>query len=130
MNAEQLWETTLDPNARSLLQVKIGDAQDADAVFAKLMGDEVEPRREFIQDNALNVSNLDVWSVWNRPEKLGPPEMNNSWWKFPAQNGNFQIRIKSHFSYKTFFKSRPFQGRFFIVFKTAQIHVGETGKLF
>ena len=60
MNAEQLWETTLDPNARSLLQVKIGDAQDADAVFAKLMGDEVEPRREFIQDNALNVSNLDV----------------------------------------------------------------------
>jgi len=60
MNAEQLWETTLDPNARSLLQVKIGDAQDADGVFAKLMGDEVEPRREFIQENALNVSNLDV----------------------------------------------------------------------
>ncbi len=60
MNAEQLWETTLDPNARSLLQVKVGEAADADAVFAKLMGDEVEPRREFIQDNALNVSNLDV----------------------------------------------------------------------
>jgi DNA gyrase subunit B len=60
MNPEQLWETTLDREARSLLQVKIKEGDEADDVFVKLMGDVVEPRREFIQENALNVSNLDV----------------------------------------------------------------------
>jgi DNA gyrase subunit B len=60
MNPEQLWETTLDRNVRSLLQVKIKEGDDADDMFVKLMGDVVEPRREFIQENALSVANLDV----------------------------------------------------------------------
>jgi len=60
MNPEQLWETTLDRNVRSLLQVRIKEGSDADSVFVRLMGDIVEPRREFIQDNALSVANLDV----------------------------------------------------------------------
>ncbi len=60
MNPEQLWETTLDRNARSLLQVKIKEVDEADDIFVKLMGDVVEPRREFIQQNALSVANLDV----------------------------------------------------------------------
>ena len=60
MNPEQLWETTLDREVRTLLQVKIGDLSEADEIFSKLMGDVVEPRREFIQDNALSVANLDV----------------------------------------------------------------------
>jgi len=60
MTAQQLWETTLDRDVRSLLQVKVKDTQDADDLFVKLMGDVVEPRREFIQDNALSVANLDV----------------------------------------------------------------------
>jgi len=59
MNPSQLWETTLDPDARTLLQVKINDVAEADDIFTKLMGDEVEPRRDFIQQNALSVENLD-----------------------------------------------------------------------
>ena len=59
MNPDQLWETTLDPDARTLLRVKIDREEDATDIFSKLMGDVVEPRREFIQQNALNVSNLD-----------------------------------------------------------------------
>ncbi|MDA0952995.1 MAG: hypothetical protein O3A38_10265, partial [Proteobacteria bacterium] len=60
MNPEQLWETTLDTSARSLLQVRVSQVDQASDLFETLMGDVVEPRREFIQTNALKVTNLDV----------------------------------------------------------------------
>ncbi len=89
MNAKELFETTMNPENRKLLRIDMTNVVEAEEMFTKLMGDEVEPRRQFIEDNALNVRNLDVvvpMPEENDPNKPGGPgDRTAPWWRAPLR---------------------------------------------